>query len=125
VALLLGSAASRTWPAAVRAYAASCASAAASSAAIVSARGDERPPGLGQGDAATVADDQPDAGFGLQPVDVVADRRLAVAEFPGRGGQRAVLRDRAQHEKPPDIEHGFHRHTIRAGRSPQDGVFKR
>ncbi len=87
--------------------------------------GHQRPAGLGERDAAAVAGDQPDAGFGLQPVDVVADRGLAVAEFAGGGGQRAVLRDRAQHKKPPDIQHGSHRHTLRTARTPQDGVFRR
>jgi hypothetical protein len=58
-------------------------------------------------------------------VDVVADRGLAVAEGAGGGGDRAVLRDRAQHEQSPHVEHGFHRHTVRAGRSPEDSVLGR
>src|SRR6266542_2538321 len=51
--------------------------------------------------------DQPDAGFGLQPVDVVADRGLGIAQLSGGGGERAVLRHRAQYEKPPNVEHGL------------------
>ncbi len=63
--------------------------------------------GLGELHAAAVADDQPDAGFGLQPVDVVADRGLGIAQLSGGGGERAVLRHRAQYEKPPNVEHGL------------------
>jgi hypothetical protein len=50
--------------------------------------------GVGERDAAAVADDQPGTGLGFQAVDVVADRGLAVAEGAGGGGDRAVLRDR-------------------------------
>jgi len=48
--------------------------------------------GVGQRDAAAVADDQPDTGLGFEAVDVVADRGLTVAEGAG-GGDRAVPRD--------------------------------
>src|SRR6266511_353363 len=51
--------------------------------------------GVGQRDAAAVADDQPDTGLGFEAVDVVADRGLAVAEGAGGGGDRSVLRERA------------------------------
>src|SRR6266542_1680665 len=73
--------------------------------------GHERAPCLGEPHAATVADEQPDTGLLLQPADVVGDGGLGVAKRPGGRGQGAVMRDRPQDQKPPDVQHDAHART--------------
>src|SRR5439155_11012810 len=65
----------------------------------------EHPPGLGQPDAAPDPLDQPRAGLALQPGQVVADRRLGVAQLVGGGGDRAVPGHGGEHPQSGHVQH--------------------
>src|SRR6266542_1525081 len=111
VALLLGKAASRTRPAALLARGGKLRLGGGELGRDRLGPGHERAPCLGEPHAATVADEQPDTGLLLQPADVVGDGGLGVAKRPGGRGQGAVMRDRPQDQKPPDVQHDAHART--------------
>src|SRR5690606_21711105 len=60
---------------------------------------------LGQPDAPPGPLDQPGAGLGLQPGEVVADGRLRVVQLPRGRGERSGTGDREQDAEPGDIQH--------------------
>ena len=65
----------------------------------------QHPPGGGQPDPAAGPLQQSGAGLGLQPGQVVRQRRLDVPEFGRGGGDRAVPGDGGQRPEPGEIEH--------------------
>jgi hypothetical protein len=65
----------------------------------------QQPPGVGQPDAPSRPLDEPDAGLGLQPGQVMTYRGLCVVELPGGGRHRAVPGHRDQHPQSGDVEH--------------------
>jgi len=66
----------------------------------------QQPAGVGQPHSPARALQQPGAGLGLQPGDVMADRRLGVIQRPRRGGHRSVPGHRDQHAQPGHVQHG-------------------
>ena len=66
---------------------------------------DERAARGGQPDAFRAAVEQPDADLALERDDRLRDGRRGVGERLGRGAQRPVVGDRAQHPQATDVEH--------------------
>jgi hypothetical protein len=64
-------------------------------------------PGRGETDAAADPLEQLRAGLGLQPGDVVGDRRLGVVQLPGRRGHRSVACDGVDDPQPIDVQHAL------------------
>ncbi len=65
----------------------------------------QQAPRVGQLDAPAGPLHQPGAGLGLQPGEVVADRRLGVIERPGGRGHRAVPGYGGQDPQPGHVQH--------------------
>ena len=63
-------------------------------------------PGRGEPDAAADSLQQLCAGLGLEPGEVVGDRRLGVVQFPCRRGDRSVAGDGVDDAQPSDVQHG-------------------
>ena len=62
-------------------------------------------PGRGEPDAAADALEQLRAGLGLEPGEVVGDRRLGVVQFPRRRRDRSVARDGVDDAQSSDVQH--------------------
>ena len=61
--------------------------------------------------------DQRGSGFALQGGELLRDRRAGVAQRACRGRDRALGRDRAQHDQFANVEHPSHPLTLRVGDS--------
>ena len=66
---------------------------------------DEQPAGVGQLGAAARARDERGADLGLERGQVLRDGGLGEGQRVGRGGQRAVVGDRAQRAQAPEVIH--------------------
>ena len=81
------------------------ASAAARLATIPSVCATSARPGVGEADRAGAALDERHARLALERRDLLGDGGRRVAELEGGRGDRAALRDLAQHAHAPNIEH--------------------
>ena len=71
----------------------------------------QHPARLRQGDPATGANDERDAGVGLQPADVLAHGRLRPAQGAGRPGERARPADLPEDQQPAWV-HATPKHRL-------------
>ena len=62
-------------------------------------------PGRGEPDPSADPLQQLRAGLGLEPGDVVGDRRLGVVQFPRRRGDRSVAGDGVDDAQAGDVQH--------------------
>ena len=97
--------ASRTRPAFNPTWAESSAPAASMRPMISAARSASSSSGGREPDPAADALQQLRAGLGLEPCEVVGDRRLRVVQLLRRRGDRPVARDGVDHAQPVDVQH--------------------